>query len=248
MPNLMTHIRMATETIAAVDDPDLTANKGAFILGSVSPDIRAITKWPREHTHFVPLNVKEIGSGTRAMFDKHPNLNHASSTNTQTRAFLAGYISHLALDETWITQVYQPYLGNISSFSSPVEATIADRVIQLDADRAARILLNDANPILVTLENSEDNVTIEFISRKLLREWRMWVCKYIRQPFSWERLHFLVQRSHKDDDTANKQVDLFLDTLDINLDRIYARLPSDCIGRFTQESITQATRLIKHYL
>ena len=248
MPNLMTHINMAVETIAALDDSYLIANKGSFILGSVSPDIRAITKWPRECTHFVPLNVKEIGSGTQAMFEKHPGLGHDSSTNSQTRAFLAGYISHLALDETWITQVYQPYLADINSFSNPVEATIADRVIQLDVDRMARSSLSDGRALLQSLENSEDKVEIGFISHGLLRDWRVWVGKYIQEPFSWNRLHFLVQRSHKKDHTVNKQVELFLESLDVNLDRMYARLPTNCIGLFTQESITRATRLIRHYL
>ncbi len=248
MPNLMTHINVAIETMAAIDDPYIASNKGSFILGSVSPDIRAITKWPRRYTHFVPLSVKKIGSGTETMFRKHPKLIHGLSANAPTKAFLAGYISHLTLDETWITQVYQPYLGDINSFSTPVQATIADRVIQLDIDRIARTYLNDKGNLLKCLENSEYNVKIEFLPSKLLTEWRTWVGTYIQQPFSWERLHFLVRRSHNQDETAKTQVELFLKTLDVNLSRVYARLPSNCIGLFSQESIAQATRLIRHYL
>ena len=248
MPNLMTHIKVAIDTISTLDDPYIASNKGAFILGSVSPDIRAITKWTREYTHFVPLNVTKIGSGTETMFREHPKLIDGLSPSTPTKAFIAGYISHLTLDETWITKVYRPYLGDIDSFSTPVAATIADRSIQLDVDRMARSYLNNKVNLLKILGNSESNIKIKFIPPKLLTEWRTWVETYIQQPFSWKRLHFLVRRSHKQDETAQKQVELFLKQLDVNLSQVYARLPSDCIGLFSQESIAHAMRLIRRYL
>ena len=99
MPNLPMHIYLANEVAEQLDWGSVYDHIGSFYLGSTSPDIRAMTKWPREQTHFAPLSVQEVGTGTRTMFEKYPELLDEGSLSPATRSFLLGYICHLASDE-----------------------------------------------------------------------------------------------------------------------------------------------------
>ena len=108
MPNLPMHIYLAHQVAEQLDWGYVYDHIGSFYLGSTSPDIRAMTKWPREQTHFAPLSVREVGTGTRTMFRNYPELLDESEQSRATRTFLLGYVCHLAADEVWITTVYRP--------------------------------------------------------------------------------------------------------------------------------------------
>ena len=68
------HIHLANEVAEQLDRAYVFDHKGAYYLGSTAPDIRAMTRWPREQTHFAPLSVEEVGTGTKTMFQMHPEL------------------------------------------------------------------------------------------------------------------------------------------------------------------------------
>ena len=74
MPNLPMHIHLANAVAEQLDRGYVFDHKGAYYLGSTAPDIRAMTRWPREQTHFAPLSVEEVGTGTKTMFQMHPEL------------------------------------------------------------------------------------------------------------------------------------------------------------------------------
>ena len=65
MPNLPMHIYLADQVARQLDRGNIHDHVGSFFLGATAPDIRAMTKWPRERTHFAPLSVDEIGTGAR---------------------------------------------------------------------------------------------------------------------------------------------------------------------------------------
>ena len=116
MPNLATHITFANELNKSenlIDDHD----KGIYLLGSTAPDIRVLTKEPREKYHFVSLNFDNIGDGINNMMKQFPVLQNTPQTN-QLKSFLAGYFSHLVLDETWITKIFRPLFGQDSNFNN----------------------------------------------------------------------------------------------------------------------------------
>ena len=61
MPNLPMHLFLANRIAEELDWGAVHDNLGDYLLGSTSPDIRAMTKWDRERTHFAPLSLDRIG-------------------------------------------------------------------------------------------------------------------------------------------------------------------------------------------
>ena len=166
MPNLPTHFSFALDTLAALDDPSIKANLGSFLLGSTTPDIRARTKWKRSHTHFASLSVERVGVGAEGLFRSNPDLTEAARKSPATRAFLAGYLSHLVTDETWITQIYRPYFGNLDMFPDTMKANVYDRAVQLDMDRNARQEAPGMDKIIEQLHSSDRYVRVGFIDER----------------------------------------------------------------------------------
>jgi hypothetical protein len=113
VPNLPVHLDMAFKVRDRLEDPEIESHLGCFLLGSTTPDIRAMTKGRREDTHFAPLSTRKIGTGAAGLFSSHPELADKSKLGPATAAFLAGYLTHLAADETWILEVYQQYLASM---------------------------------------------------------------------------------------------------------------------------------------
>ena len=55
MPLLAVHMSIVQEVIERLDDPGLSDNIGAALLGATAPDRRVMTRQPREETHFFRL-------------------------------------------------------------------------------------------------------------------------------------------------------------------------------------------------
>src|SRR5205085_2054669 len=56
MPGLRLHLAIARDLAEGLKTPSLDAERGAFYLGATTPDIRALTRWDRERTHFFRLD------------------------------------------------------------------------------------------------------------------------------------------------------------------------------------------------
>ena len=248
MPNLPTHFSFALETLDALDDRSIRANLGSFLLGSTTPDIRARTKWKRSHTHFAPLSVEKVGVGAQGLFNSNPHLTEAARKSPATRAFIAGYLSHLVTDETWITQVYRPFFGNRDLFPDPMRANVYDRAVQLDMDRRARSEAPGMDAIIERLHDSDRYVRVGFIDDETLNSWQAWVAHFCARPFSWERLHFLARRMYKYSPEIEDEVDGFLENPSDNLDRVFQKLPKKRISDFRQFAVHEAAREIKERL
>ena len=248
MPNLPTHFSFALETLDVLDDPSIQANLGSFLLGSTTPDIRARTKWKRSHTHFASLSVERVGVGAEGLFRSNPNLPETARKSPATRAFLAGYLSHLVTDETWITQIYRPYFGNRDMFPDPMKANIYDRAVQLDMDRNARLEAPGMDKIIERLHSSDRYVRVGFIDEETLSSWQAWVAHFCARPFSWERLHFLAQRRYRGSPQVEAEVEVFLADPSTSLTQIYQHVPQKRISEFRGYAVTEAAREIKERL
>ena len=248
MPNLPTHFSFALETLAALDDSSIQANLGSFLLGSTTPDIRARTKWKRSHTHFASLSVERVGVGAEGLFRSNPDLTEAARKSPATRAFLAGYLSHLVTDETWITQIYRPYFGNRDMFPDPMKANVYDRAVQLDMDRNARLEAPGMDKIIERLHASDRYVRVGFIDGETLSSWQAWVAHFCARPFSWERLHFMAQRMYRGSPQVEEEVEDFLTDPAANISRVYQQVPQKRISEFRGFAVTEAAREIKERL
>ena len=115
MPPLVLHAASAKKIADRLQLHLLDEERGQVYLGSTAPDIRVITGFDRRRTHFFDLDDFEEQSGVETFFHAYPCLGNSSAISAATAAFVAGYLTHLVMDETWIKTIYRPYFGERSS-------------------------------------------------------------------------------------------------------------------------------------
>ncbi|HET9318453.1 MAG TPA: zinc dependent phospholipase C family protein, partial [Bryobacteraceae bacterium] len=138
MPPIFLHMAVARDVAAELPPAPLAAEKGTYLLGATSPDIRVIARWERERTHFFNLSDFEHQDSVAKFFAAYPSLAAPERLKPETIAFVSGYITHLALDETWIVKVYRPYFGQLSALGGDLSANTMDRLLQFELDRRRR--------------------------------------------------------------------------------------------------------------
>ena len=246
------HIYLANQVVEQLDRGYVYDNIGSFFLGSTTPDIRAMTKWPREQTHFSLLSVEEVGTGTRAMFQNHPDLLEGEGVSDATRSFLLGYISHLAADETWITSVYRANFDTTvlqaRLTADQVEADIWDRAIQLDMDRQS--LPDVQGPLNAghAVSCGDTGVSVSFLEDGLLTEWKGWVSGLVGRDFTWERLKGSLNRMYRDNDDVQQSVGEFLERMPRSLEEVYEKIPEARVEAYRQRAVAATIAQIREFL
>ncbi len=89
---------------------ELQQSIGAFLLGSIAADGYYLADAPlhREDTHFFSYERLVEDHPWRLMLARYPCMASAAGA---ARAFTAGYIAHLAMDEIWWLHMMRPHFG-----------------------------------------------------------------------------------------------------------------------------------------
>ncbi len=185
---------VARDLARELQAPAIEADRGAYYLGATTPDIRIITRWERARTHFFDLNEFEEQNGVHRLFEQEPALRDAAALSPATAAFVAGYISHLVMDESYICQIYRPVFGDRSELGGDVRANIMDRMLQFELDRRDREDAEKVAEIRLALTESAVEVSVGFIARDTLLEWRQVSVEVLNHPPTWDRFHRLAGR------------------------------------------------------
>ena len=249
MPNLPMHIHLANAVAEQLDRSYVFDHLGSYFLGSTAPDIRAMTKMPREQTHFAPLSVEEVGTGTRTMFQMHPELREAMSP--ASRAFLAGYVCHLAADEVWITSVFRPHFDTDEESrltDDKVEANIWDRAMQLDMDRQALPQITGDTHPEKWLACSEHDVSMPFFENGLLTEWKDRVGRFQVWEFTWDRLKGALNRLYRDDEDVQQTVGRFLEGMPRSLEQVYEKVPEGEVSAYQERALAATIAQVREFV
>ena len=242
MPNLPAHIGLAHEAAARIASPVIAGNMGYFLLGSTAPDMRAITKRPREDYHFAPLDFQRVGDGARAMLHAHPHLN---GLDGRKAAFVAGYISHIVLDECWITEIFRPCFAAADA-SGDARGLVLDRALQLELDRRS----NGVGASLDAMRDAATPLGLGFVTDEEINHWRSWVVEFLERDFSWERLRFMARRIARGDEThsAHAVADELLRSTPESLETMFDVVSRDELQEFARRSVDTLCEHLEGYL
>lgn len=246
MPNITSHLGLAWEALENLPNPILEQHLGSYLLGAASPDIRIITRQPRDATHFSFLNSETIDVGVLEMLDRYPKIAKKENVSPGTQAFIAGYITHLITDQVWIIDIYRPFFGNPLVYKDQVLGNVMDRALQLEMDSHDRPIWGKATPLL---DGVEESIAVEFIEPPVLKQWREWVQEYGEREFTWERLHFLARRQYPEGDTrAQELVEGFLSSLTDGLNTLHKVVSEQRVAQFRKRAKSEFKRIIEEYL
>lgn len=227
--------------------PELQEHAGSFLMGSTAPDIRVITRQTRERYHFAGLDFDDVGAGVKGMFAAHPRLRELNARQGATRAFVAGYITHLMVDESYIIGVYRAFFADRGLIQDAMRANMLDRALQLDMDRQ---VWERASKALAAAEFDPEEVDIGFLDAETLGQWRDWVFNVVDRGFTWDRLRFMARRIAAGDDVraAERFVDEFIDGMPASLDQVYALVPRTTVDAFRTDAVRHLVAAVGEYL
>jgi hypothetical protein len=114
MPTPFTHLAIAERLET---DPLLSErvrllvgrHRALFWLGSVAADAHSEAGLRRQDTHFYTYDAPMLAAPWQAMLAQNPSLAHIE--DEAHRVFVAAYLAHLAVDETWTLEVSGPYFA-----------------------------------------------------------------------------------------------------------------------------------------
>lgn len=249
MPPIGLHMTLARQLARQIDDPRIDADEGAYYLGSTAPDIRVLTRWERERTHFFDLRRFEEQSGVDNLFRTYPELARPEGLNAATVAFLAGYITHLVLDEQWIHDVYRPCFGERSPLKGDVLANVKDRVLQFELDRRERENAPAVEEIRRALERCTVDISVAFLERETLQRWREISLDILAQTPDWSRLRLIAGRHLREYGVETQEaLDEFLGRIPDLLDETVREVSVERVRAFFEAARSRSIETLRSYL
>jgi hypothetical protein len=227
----------------------IDADRGAYYLGATTPDIRVLTRWDRARTHFFDLDDFGEQSGVHLLFEQEPRLRDAAALDGSTAAFMAGYLSHLVMDEDYITQIYRPMFGAQSLLRDDAVANVMDKMLQWDIERADCKDAGRIDEIRRALAETAVEVNVDFIAHDTLRQWRDVSLDVIGQPPTVERLIRMLSRrmpEHRLDDESEAAA--FTEKMPALLQRTWEHVGDERVNEYLHGAKTRAARAMREYL
>jgi hypothetical protein len=247
LPNLPSHIDLALQAAKRLERSDLDAHVGYYVMGSTCPDIRAVTRQRRSESHFTELDFEAVGTGVTGLFHAHPDLLESGSQDGPTGAFLAGYLTHLIMDEAYVIQIYRPYFGDRSVVEDPIAANMLDRALQIHLDKD---VWENTQQVLRGMEFNPAAVNLPFLELESLAKWEEWVFRLVDRGFTFERLRNMTRRmvGEGDPQSADGLVDDFLQDIPASVERLRDIVPDEAISCFKSVAMDGMVSSIDEYL
>jgi hypothetical protein len=241
---------LARQVASDLAHEDLSAEMGAYLLGATSPDIRVLTRQDRFSTHFFDLDGEEHQDSVANFFQEHGRFVDADALNGQTRAWVSGYLSHLVMDEQYITGVYRPFFAQHDALGGQMRANVMDRLLQFDLDRSfgndPELKADLCSALACTVENID---VAGFIEHKTLERWRLVSLDVANKQMDWERMRSMISNHLRFSGLEEGEtLTSFLDSLPVLLDETITHVTSAEIDGFVQRSIAAAQAAVERYL
>lgn len=250
MPNPSTHLLLLYDQFSNPTKNDSKENFEYALLGSVSPDLRVITKSDREDYHYFDLNLGVKGDGMRGFIKNTIDFNGLIKTNIYTNNFIKGYFSHLIADENWTVDVFRKIFMDKNIFPDFDEALFLDRALQIYLD----MQINNHNIDLYNYLNQVDINLISFpenINKKIINEWIKFLSD-LNSKFGlnqWNRLNFMAQRLSKshNSDKILKLCDDFMADITNGINNLLDRLPKLTLENYVSNTKNDINFMFKEY-
>ena len=249
MPPLAIHTSIAKQMADRLSLPALDEQRGNVYLGSTAPDIRVITRWERQRTHFFDIHNFDEQSCVQAFFENNSALSDAGCVSGRTQAFLAGYLSHLVVDEIWIGAIYRPFFGERSPLGGSLRANVMDRALQFSLDADTRADPDFMLHVTDAVARCDLDLEIGFIDHETLSRWHGVITDFVRQQPDWERFRERARRHIAGNrEISEAEYDELANSLPDLVDETLRYLSPERIDEVMNESLDASVRVVREYL
>ncbi|MGH2608672.1 MAG: zinc dependent phospholipase C family protein [Tepidiformaceae bacterium] len=248
MPPIAVHMVLARQVAQSLGAGKLDAGSGAYLLGATTPDIRVLTRQDRFSTHFFDLNGPDHQDSVGEFLKVNQHLIDPGVLNEETRAFVAGYISHLILDEQYITGVYRRFFARHDELGGKIRANVMDRLLQFDMERA----YGDPEvkrQITAALASTIDAIDCGFVPSETLARWRDVAADVANREMDWDRMRGMIANHLRFSGLEEGEtLTGFLDSLPELLDETIAHITDTELQAFVDRATAAAGEAVEKYL
>jgi hypothetical protein len=250
VPPLAVHTQIAKGIADSLQTPALESQRGSLYLGATAPDVRVLTRWERERTHFFDIHNFGEQCSVDTFFASNPDLAEAGCLSESTRAFTAGYLSHLVADEMWIGAVYRPFFGERSELGGSVRANVMDRALQFSMDADVRSDTELMTHVLAAVTGCDLDLEIGFLDRDTLCEWQRVITEFVQSRPDWERFRSRAGKHPAASGQAPSDADFeeLARSLPDLVDETLRYLSRERVDQVLRDSLDESVRVVKVYL
>jgi hypothetical protein len=249
LPTPIEHLMVAQQMLSSLFSPEAIisrlgkneAVRGAFFFGHIAPDVQVISHQPRAVTHFFTLPLTSRRPAYEQMLATHPDLARPRALSADRAAFLAGYLSHLLLDECWVREVFQPIFGPQQTWGDWRERLLLHNVLRAWLDRRDRHCLQDGVGGL--LRQAEPCGWLPFVTDADLCRWRDLVADQLSPGAEIRTVEIFAHR-------ARIPPTEFLALLEPRAmeERIFNRVPLIELDRLHERAVVHTGDLVGRYM
>jgi hypothetical protein len=245
MPTPFTHLEIAQRLLQDDLPPDvctlLNSECSAFLLGSIAADARVESGVSRETTHFYAYDQPIVEHPWRVMMHTYPQLEDAHSP--AQRAFLAGYIAHLSVDEYWTVNLVRPYFvkRDWGEFRPPFRFLMLHIILSY-MDERDLVLLQSWQ--YETLCEAQPDEWLPFMNDATLMGWRNYIGDQIKPDGISQTLPLFGLRLGK----PAEELRAILDSPEEMQRGLWTNVPQDDLARVEGEMYAFAREQMAIYL
>ena len=199
MPTPFQHLVYARDMLADVRLPEtirqaIHAHLGAFLLGNTAVDVQSLTGQPRFDTHFYHVHGDNPTRAGETLLATYPELADPQRLRPAHAAFVSGYLAHLAWDECWLRDVFQPFYLESSLWPDRLTRNIHHNALRVLMDRQAEAALRRWPALLPLLRDVQPDRWLPFVQPEALCRWRDWVADQLADPGTVETARVFAGR------------------------------------------------------
>jgi len=220
----------------------IESQRGAFLLGSIAPDVQSVSRQPREATHFFKLPPTDARPGHAIMLAQHSALARAERLAPAHAAFIAGYVTHLALDELWIAQMFGPCFGMEAKWGTFRERLLIHNVLRTWLDERDQRRLDGRTSDL--LARVEPQGWLPFVRDAGLRAWRDEIAEELAPGAIVRTAQVFAERLQ----VSPLELRRLLDSPAEMQQRVFARVPPGGVERFYADARAIGVQRVAEYV
>jgi hypothetical protein len=177
----------------------------------------------------------------RVMFEAHPTLADPARLSPARAAFLAGYICHLALDQLWIAEIFDPIFGEAANWSTFNERLFLHNVLRIYLDRIDLPALQESAG--ASLKQAQPQDWLPFLADQALRRWRDFVADQLAEGAISQTVEVFAARMN----LAPTEFESLLKSPAAMQTHIFERLPQSSLADFRARGLADCQGLLAGY-
>lgn len=199
MPTPFQHIAYAKTVL---EDPllpqeireALVGAESAYLQGVTAVDVQAITGQKRFATHFYRLSEPNVGRAAEMLLRAYPELRDPAVLSPEHRAFLSGYLVHLAWDELWAWEVFIPFYTESRVWRDRLSRSVHHNALRVLLDRQALAVLVTYGDVAQVFVQAQPRDWLPFVPDAALAQWRDWIAAQLRYPEQVQTVNVFAER------------------------------------------------------